>query len=241
MSAQKPSLFHPDQITRVGEALIQEDRPIWSRTALSKLLNLIFPKIPSKRWEVCFGDSSGLDRVLGLLAEDEGWVLGRIHRALAEVRVSGLFAHPLLAELSWMETADFSSGTLEGGGGFSTVVGKRLQIVLRMPPSEQALFWNSFAEAFSLPIAPRQELKTILAYIFFVIRWREIQKCHTIRESFAEFRKFVPSWPTPSGVDPVDYEEQQMKWFEKISQRSLGLRLRPRGRPSTKLGKSPIR
>jgi hypothetical protein len=234
MSEKNPPLLAPQQIAQIGEALVQEDRPNWSRKALAKLLSLIFPNIPTRRWETCFGDPSGLRRLVSILSEDEAWVLGRIHRALTEARNAGLFAKSPLSGLAWMETADFTSGSLEGGGGFSAVVASRLEIVLRGTPDEQILFWRSFSDAFSLPISSRQEPKTILAYMFFVISWKEVQKCRTIREAYEEFCKRFPLDPVPSEVDAIDFEEQRLKWFEKLSQRNLGLQLRPRGRPSRK-------
>lgn len=235
MSEQPAPLIQPQRFIQTVETILGEERPIWSRKALAKFLTLIFPKFPARKWEACLAKPSKIAGLLEILAEDEAWVLGRIHRALCEARAEHLWEKPPLTALSWLETGDLETGA-PIGGGFQTVIAKYLDGVIRQPVSAQIKFWKSFGEAYALPITNRQhDAKTVLAYIYMALWWRDVQECKLIREVYQKFRARFPLEAPPPGIDAIDFEDRQLKWFEKLCQRNLSMSLTRRGRPARKL------
>jgi hypothetical protein len=229
------SQMQPQRFVQTVETILGEERPIWSRKALAKFLTLIFPKFPSKKWEACLAKPSKITGLVEILTEDEAWVLGRIHRALCEARAEHLWEKPPLTALSWLETGDLETGA-PNGGGFQTVIAKYFEGVVRQPVSAQIKFWKSFSEAYALSITNRQhDSKTVLAYIYVGLWWRDVQQCNSIREAYEKFRQRFTLQPPPPGTDAIDFEDRQLKWFEKLCQRNLSMSLTRRGRPARKL------
>lgn len=184
MPEKKLTPMQPQQIVEIVDAIIREERPVWSRKALARVFALIFPKFQAKRVEECLADPSRLTRLMAMLKEDEGWVIGRVHRAMCEARAERLLETPPLVALAWLETVDLATGAPQGGSGINGAIGGHFENVLQWPASQQISFWKSFADAFAQPLTTHQHnAKTILAYVFIGLNWQEVAQCKTIRDA----------------------------------------------------------
>jgi len=136
--------------------------------------------------------------------------------------------------MCWIKEIEIKDGDLkiEHGYGIEEMFADRLKSVLELPTTVQQVFWRSFSKGFGQKLSLRpQDAKAFRTYLFLTITWPQVQKCSSIRELYGRLFRTIAAEPCPDGVDPVDFEERQFKWFEKLCHRNLGLSLRPKGRP----------
>lgn len=231
--AATPSL-NPELLNGIIEQFLAEARPAWTTTALARLLNLIFPSVSTKKWLRLL---KSREKMLEELCKAElPSLLGRMARVLAEMREEGTDGLPFLKHLPWIFTFNARTGDLTGGNGLEGAIALMMEEVLKQPAREQEAFFGSYLKAFKIPLVPRrQDTKALWSYAVLVINWREIEKCATIREAFQFFYSQVARPACPKGMDPIDFEEREIKWFDKLCNRNLGLRLKARGRPKKKI------
>lgn len=228
----------PQQFAEVVERVINEPRPPWARKSLALLLNVIFPKISAQAWSKCLEGENASTRFTAAIEENQAWFLGRVARALSEAKTEGLLDKPPFAALPWLNTFEPKTGATTGGTGFSGFIVEQFQNAVTAPTSTQIVFWRSFADGFEHPVVNRRhDAKTVLGYGVLSVVWRDVQQCNSMREAFDWYRKRFPIDALGQHEDPVDFEERQFKWFEKLCQRNLGLALARRGRPTRRLKK----
>lgn len=220
----------PDQLTAMLIGFFGETRPRWAQLAIARLLHVGFPAITTQNWFRLLKTPQNIFEELS--KDDLPWLLGRVSRALAEMREFGVENLPFLQQLPWLFTFDPKTNALGGGAGVGGALALILEDVLKQPVRDQLAFWKAFARGFETPLAPRpQDRKAIVIYVVLVLNWREAEKHENIRALYGYVQTKIPKESCPAGTDEIDFEERQLKWFEKLCNRNLGLRLAKRGRP----------
>ena len=226
----------PEQFQAIVEAEFNKPRPIWSKKAAARLLQLFNPRVSVNQWVGCFENPSNVEKVFSTL--DVAWSLGRVLRCLAELKKENPENIGILSRISWLWDSKASTAFSEGGENksFEEFLHQQIQVVLKQDVKIQNAFWPSFAKGFARKIEPSaKDIKALKVYLFLTFKWEEAQKCTSIRQLFELVFQTIPKEVCPPDVDPIDFEDRQIKWFEQLCQRSLGLSLAKRGRP--KMGK----
>lgn len=231
----QPGEINPEQIVAVIESELRQDRPQWAKLAAAKVLHFIIPKIEAREWLKRLGKPELL--VESFSPEEMPWLFGRGFRCLAEMKRIGHENFPVLKKAPWLFTMKVEQGRiiLDGGKGLEGILLQEFQKALRQPTEFQVSFWRSFADGFERDLSLRtQDVKALIVYVFLATNWREAQKCTTLRELFEFVFSRIPKPQCPPSEDEIDFEERQVKWFDKLCQRNLGISLKQRGRPRQK-------
>jgi len=166
---------------------------------------------------------------------EHGKMWGRMARLAVELREHDPQTFQLLNRNRWVKNISNKNGKFEfeyAEGVFSRVL-HHMEDVMGRPANLQIDFWHSFSTSFGKKITfRRQDAKAIRIYLLLLISWPQVQEHTSIRELYDFVFKRIPKEPCLDGADPVDFEERQFKWFEKLCHRNIGLSLAKRGRPT---------
>ena len=234
MSVQTPQSgqIPIEQFVAVIDQELKKPRPRWAKLAVAKLLHIVLPNLKVRR---CFEFVENPDLVSALFtAAEMPWILGRITRCFAEIRKIGPDHFPFLEKMPWLLTLKFENGQIlpAGGRGLEELVLHEMTGAMQAPIEIQAKFWMEFAKGFKRDVMPRrQDMKSFIVYVFLAINWQAAGECPTVRHLYDFVFSKIPKAGCPAGVDPVDFEETQVKWFEKLCHRNLKLQLAKPGRP----------
>jgi hypothetical protein len=228
----EPGPISIEQFVGAIDFELKKQRPKWANLALAKVLHIIFPNVTVTR---CSNLIENPELVASFFTEkDKPWFLGRIARCLAEIRQIGPANFPFLERIPWILTMKYENGQIlpTGGSGLDEFVNCEIQEVLKTPIEVQEKFWTGFASGFRRSLVPRrQDVKSFIIYIFLATNWVAVEKCPTVRHLYEFVFSKIPKSACPEGTDPVDFEETQVKWFEKLCHRNLKLQLTQPGRP----------
>ncbi len=219
----------------IDEAEFNRPWPRWTKLATARLLQILFPSVAASKWLGCFESKEPLEAVLAVF--EGGHLLGRTVRCFTELRENDPQNFQLLSQNRWVKGIRNRDGKvdIEYGEGIYNLVLHCMEDVMHRPAEDQKKFWRSFGSNFGKKLVLRlQDKKAIRIYLFLIVTWPHVQRCTSISELYAYVFKCIPKDPCPPGTDPIDFEERQVKWFEKLCDRNLGLRLAKRGRPAQK-------
>jgi len=211
---------------------IQKPRPESAKLATARFLNFIVPIVSASKWRKCFDGPDPISQMVSLV--DSPWFLGRLSRCLTEMNADPAGKLAALNQMSWLRDIKIRENGVEFHfiDNFDELIALQLQSVLKQKASEQAVFWRAFSNGFNRALIPRkQDMKALPIYILFTIKWESFGGCQTMRELFEVVAQQLPAEQCPPGIDPVDFEDRQFKWFEKLCQRSLKISFKSRGRP----------
>lgn len=223
------------QLAALVELVFKKPRPMWAKMAAARLLHLIMPNLTARRWMECFEAPDPIEKLNAIC--EFPWFLGRMARVLAEWKTAGQ-ADPAAGE-QFKPFQYFTIGESEillgQGPGVEGLLLTEIQKVLQEPLECQKRFWPAFASGFERDLKPRpQDLKAVEIYWFLAAHWDTATPCKSVRDLYALVSQNVTIPPCPANVDPVDFEERQFKWFEKLCHRNLHVSFGRRGRPPRK-------
>lgn len=222
----------PEQIQVAVESEFKKHRPKWAKLAGARFLHILFPKLTAGQWVTCFESTDPIHTMLSIV--DLPWFVGRLSRWLPEMRKLDHGSFAFLQRMKWLQ--EFGIRSNEGNTQPDQIIEGMIlflmQKALQQESGEQLKFWRSFVKGFERGITPRpQDVKALGVYLFLALNWQEAERCTSIRQLYELIFRKIPQEPCPQGVDPIDFEDRQVKWFEQLCQRNLGLSLAKRGRP----------
>ena len=183
----------------------------------------------------CFESPDPIQKLLSIV--DLPRFLGRLARCLPEMKKLDQGSLAFLEKMKWLQDFRIHDGGIEfqHGQGIEGMILFLMQKTLQQEAADQLVFWRSFVKGFEREVVPRpQDAKALRIYLFLALNWQEAERCTSIRQLYELIFQRIPQDPCPHGVDPVDFEDRQVKWFEQLCQRNLGLSLAKRGRPKSR-------
>ena len=206
--------------------------PPWAKLAAARLINCFLPALTTERILLCFEKKDPL--MLFESTEDFYWLLGKMARCRSDLKTAQPEAFEKLSKTKWLKDFRYENGKLhvEHGYGFENLISQQIAEIFELPTEKQAVALGALNRGFSSELSLRpQDAKAVRIYLFLILMWPVVQNFTSIRELYDFVFSSIPKEPCPSDMDPIDFEERQFKWFEKLCHRNLGLSLAKRGRP----------
>jgi len=224
-----------NSLRTISEEDFRRPWPKWAKRAAARVLQLLLPVKTTKQWLECFEGDGPFDTFDSLM--EGGWVWGRLARYRVEWREKEPEIYKMFSQWKWID--EITNGpeglTFKYHEGFEKFLLRRFEKVMGLPLEFQEKFWNYYNTGFGQKLDfRRQDAKAFRIYLFLAMTWPAAQQCTSIRQLHDFLFSIIPQEPCPPGLDPIDFDERQIKWFEKICHRNLGLSLAKRGRPARK-------
>ncbi len=185
---------------------------MWAKMAVAKMGRIILPSVPVAHFVKCFEKDKAFDNLSEICSTPS--VQGRFARVLMEIKCD------------WPDVYKQMSSQ---GPPPEEIMRCFTDRVVSLPIKEQVGYWKGFSQGFSRPLKFNRDAKAFRFYLLVIIHWPRIEECRSIREAYELIFAGNPAEPCPPDVDPIDHHDSQVKWFEQLCQRGIGLKLGPHG------------
>lgn len=131
---------------------------------------------------------------------------------------------------------------IEHGEGIQELIKKKKQDALDLPSKDLVKYFKDFATGENKRSWLRpQDRRALRVYFLFMLLWPFLEpyRGKPLAQTYRFLKPLLPFPPQKRGEDPIDYEEKNWKWFERICYEKIDYHPKPKGRRARRIRKKP--